>query len=119
LVVNLSLSKGDLKNPICRMMKNYFVYILQCRDGSYYTGVTSDLPRRFYEHEHGLLDGCYTQGRRPTKVVFTEEYRDIYDAIRREKQIKGWSRKKKEALIDGDFSRLVKLAKGQSSTGSD
>jgi len=51
--------------------------------------------------------------------VFTEEYRDIYDAIRREKQIKGWSRKKKEALIDGDFSRLVKLAKGQSSTGSD
>lgn len=99
-------------------MKNYYVYILQCSDGSYYTGVTNNVERRLYEHQEGIIDGCYTHDKRPVKLMFIQEFTDIVEAISREKQIKGWSRKKKEALIAGDFEKLVKLAKGHPSTGS-
>ncbi|MDA8214354.1 MAG: GIY-YIG nuclease family protein [Nitrospiraceae bacterium] len=100
-------------------MKSYYVYILQCSDGSYYTGVTNNVERRLYEHQEGLIDGCYTHNKRPVKLVYMEEFSDVLDAISREKQIKGWSRKKKEALIAGDFEKLVELAKGHSSTSSE
>jgi len=92
-------------------MKKYFIYILHCRDKSYYTGITSNVEKRFYEHQQGFLKGSYTHSRRPVKLVFTESFSKPLDAIEREKQIKGWSRKKKEALISGDFSRLQKLSK--------
>jgi len=92
-------------------MKSYFVYILKCTDGSYYIGVTNDLNRRFYEHQKGIIPKCYTHNKRPLKCVFAEEFNNVMEAIQSEKQIKGWSRKKKEALIKGDFEDLKLLAK--------
>lgn len=99
-------------------MKSYYIYILQCSDDSYYTGVTNNVERRFYEHQEGLIDGCYTHNKRPVKLVHIEEFSDVLEAISREKQIKGWTKKKKEALITGDFDKLVELAKGRPSTSS-
>lgn len=109
-------------------MKNYFVYILECSDKSYYTGVTNNLEKRLAEHQSGAIQG-YTSIRLPVKLVYSATFIDINDAIRFEKQIKGWSRKKKEALIRGDFDSLKELSKSksknnsnvnsQSSTGSD
>lgn len=99
-------------------MKSYYVYILQCADGSYYTGVTNDMDRRFYEHQEGLIKGCYTHNKRPVKLVHVEESSDILAAISREKQMKGWSRKKKKALIAGDYEKLVELSRSHPSASS-
>ena len=95
------------------MMNSYYVYILKCSDGSYYTGVTNDIQRRLYEHQEGLIEDCFTHDKRPVELLFTEEYHDVNESIGREKQIKGWSRKKKEALINGDFQKLIELSKGR------
>ena len=84
--------------------------------GSYYTGVTNDVERRFYEHQEGLIEGCYTHDKRPLELMHVEEFTDIIEAICREKQIKGWSRRKKEAIIAGDYEELVKLSKSHPST---
>lgn len=90
-------------------MKDSFVYILKCSDDTYYTGVTNNLERRFDEHNSGVIKG-YTSSRLPVRLVYSQRFTDINDAIRFEKQIKGWNRKKKEALIAGDFELLVKLS---------
>ncbi len=74
----------------------YHVYILLCSDGSYYTGVTNNLNRRLEEHNIGLVPTCYTFKRRPLQLKFTESYQFVNEAIAREKQIKGWSRKKRK-----------------------
>jgi len=87
-----------------------FMYILTCADGSYYTGSTKDLERRLWEHQN-LLGANYTRKRLPVKLVYFEEFSRIDDAFYREKQVQGWSRKKKEALISGDTDVLPKLAK--------
>jgi putative endonuclease len=80
-------------------MMEVVVYILRCRDGSYYTGLTKqNIEARVWEHNAGIYDG-YTARRRPVTLVFTETYDRIIDAIARERQIKGWSRAKKEALM--------------------
>ena len=92
-------------------MKQYFVYILLCNDGSYYTGVTNNLERRLYEHESGLDPKSYTFSRRPLKLVFSEYFVDINQAIALEKQVKGWNRKKKEAIIRGNWELLPELSK--------
>ena len=92
-------------------MDKYFIYILQCSDNSYYTGVTRNVEKRVYEHQEGLDKNSYTHSRRPVKLIYTQDFRKPLDAIEREKQIKGWSRKKKEALISGNFSNLEKLSK--------
>ena len=89
-------------------MNEYFVYVLKCSDESYYTGVTSNLEKRLIEHNSGMFKG-YTSTRLPVKLVYSNSFSDVNDAIRAEKQIKGWSRAKKEALIHGDFKSLVKL----------
>lgn len=86
-----------------------WVYILQCSDGSYYTGCTTNLVKPMDQHHRGLLDG-YTSKRRPIKLLWTEEFRDINEAIDAERQIKGWGRKKKEALMRNDFELLHELA---------
>jgi len=91
-------------------MKTYYVYILRCADGSYYTGVTNNAERRLWEHQEGLIPGCYTNTRRPVKLVHVESGNDIGGAIFREKQIKGWSRKKKEALINHKENELPNLS---------
>jgi putative endonuclease len=86
------------------------VYILRCADGSYYTGLTKqDAAAREWEHNHDPIDS-YTARRRPVTLVFQEVYERITDAIARERQIKGWSRRKKEALIRGDYQALPALA---------
>ena len=87
------------------------VYILRCRDGSYYTGLTKQtIEARVWEHNAGVYDG-YTAKRLPVELVFTETYDRIIDAIARERQIKGWSRRKKEALIALDYEALPDLSK--------
>src|SRR5271169_295023 len=95
-------------------MKTYYIYILQCADGSYYTGVTNNVEKRFYEHQEGLIESCYTHNRRPVKLMYIEESSDVLATISREKQIKGWTRKKKEALIAKDHEKLIELSKSYS-----
>ncbi len=99
-------------------MQSYYIYILQCSDGSCYTGVTSDVQKRLYEHQEGLIISCYTHNKRPVELMYVEEYSDVLEAISREKQIKGWTRKKKKALISGDYRELVNLSKCDPSTSS-
>jgi len=92
-------------------VKIYNVYILKCSDGSYYTGVTNDLVRRISEHNSGDNKKSYTFFRRPLKLVFYSEFSDVEFAIEAEKQIKKWSKAKKEALINKKFDLLVNLSK--------
>ena len=88
-----------------------FVYILECSDGCYYTGSTrTALERRVHEHNSGSHGG-YTSSRRPVKLVYSEAFVNVTDAISAERQIKGWRRTKKKALIDGEYSRLKFLSK--------
>jgi putative endonuclease len=91
-------------------MQKYFVYILECSDKSYYTGFTNDLDRRIKEHAEGIDSSCYTFKKRPVQLVFFTEMNDPNQGIALEKQIKGWTRAKKEALITGNFELLVKLS---------
>jgi putative endonuclease len=86
-----------------------YLYILECADGSYYTGSTWDLERRLGEHQTGV-GANHTAKRLPVVLVYCERYDRIDDAYRREKQVQGWSRKKKQALIAGDANRLHALA---------
>ena len=92
------------------MSRTYWIYILKCSDGSYYTGSTSNIEKRISEHQKGAISG-YTHSRRPIELIFSEYFDDVYNAISAERQIKGWSRAKKEALIKGDFELLKGLAK--------
>ena len=92
-------------------MKQYFVYILLCSDNSYYTGITNDVGRRFIEHSTGSDINSYTFRRRPLKLVFYESFPDANQAIAFEKQIKGWRRSKKEALINRNWDLLPALSK--------
>jgi predicted GIY-YIG superfamily endonuclease len=88
-----------------------WVYIVRCRDGSYYVGTTrNQLEQRIADHNNGRFEG-YTAERLPVTLVFAQSFQRITDAIAAERQIKGWSRAKKEALIAGDFDRLVLLAR--------
>jgi len=92
-------------------MKPLFVSILECSDGTYYTGVTNNITRRLDEHQTGKNEEAYTFSRRPVNLVYSEEIFGPLKAISREKQIKRWSYRKKEALIEGRFDDLKKLAK--------
>jgi putative endonuclease len=90
-----------------------FVYILRCRDGSYYTGSTRTSPElRVSEHNAGTYGG-YTARRRPVDLVYSQEFARVEDAIAAERQIKGWSRPKKEALIAGNVELLRILARNR------
>ena len=112
-------------------MKFYYVYILGCSDRSYYVGVTNNIERRVAEHNEGLDPKAFTYRRRPVKLLFHAEFNDIENAIVLEKQLKGWSRRKKIALINEDWDKLVMYSKNytqfgkycefkeESSTGSD
>jgi len=87
------------------------VYMLRCADGSYYVGsARGGLDRRLGQHQSGELGG-YTSTRRPVELVWHDSYQRIVDAIAVERQIKGWSRAKKEALMKGDSDLLKQLAK--------
>ncbi|PKB78075.1 MAG: hypothetical protein BZY88_19995 [SAR202 cluster bacterium Io17-Chloro-G9] len=95
----------------------FYVYILNCADGSYYTGHTDNLEARILAHQTGHIPG-YTQNRRPLKLVFAEQLSSRQDAFERERQIKGWTRAKKRALIRGDWEHLIRLGKNPGSTSS-
>ena len=87
-----------------------YVYILRCSDGSYYVGSTRDLDNRMWQHSTGA--GCrYTSTRPPVELVFAQEYDRIDDAYEREKQIQGWSRKKREAPIAEAYGWLPELSR--------
>ncbi|MFH0847051.1 MAG: GIY-YIG nuclease family protein [Chloroflexota bacterium] len=98
----------------------FFVYILECADGSYYTGHTENLEKRLAEHEQNTFR-CYTSKRLPVKLVFCSEFSTRDEAFVRERQIKGWSRRKKQALIKEDWTELAKASRRERphpSTGS-
>ena len=77
----------------------WYVYILQCRDNSYYTGITKDIDRRLTRHNSGKA-AKYTRSRRPCKLAYFEKCRDEAKARKREHEIKSWRREKKQELID-------------------
>jgi len=88
-----------------------WLYILRCADGAYYTGTTrADLETRIAEHQVGKFDG-FTSRRWPVTFVYSEYFEQIVDAIAAERQVKGWSRAKNEALIAQDFQRISELSK--------
>ncbi len=93
------------------------MYILKCSDGSYYTGSTRNIEQRFYQHQVGK-GGVYTQARLPVELVYLEEYLRVDEAFYREKQVQGWSRKKKEALMESNWQGLHELAMCQNASTS-
>ena len=90
-------------------MTTFWLYILRCADGAYYVGHTDDLERRVWEHQTGEIPG-WTSKRRPVELVYSCEFDTREDAFERERQVKGWSRVKKEALIRGDWAALQALS---------
>jgi len=90
-------------------MKIGYMYILKCADGTYYTGSTNNLKQRLLQHQLGEGSN-HTKKRLPVELVYYEEYSRIDEAFYREKEIQGWRRKKKEALINGVSELLPSLA---------
>ena len=86
---------------------------------SYYTGVTNDLERRLWEHNFDENKLSYTYNRRPVILKFSQWFQDINQAIDFEKQLKGWSRKKKEALFREDWEEIKRLAKSKAGDKKD
>ncbi|TWI83848.1 putative endonuclease [Lacibacter cauensis] len=91
----------------------YYVYIIECNDGSFYTGLTYDLLKRFSEHCEGVYPACYTFKRRPLILRYYETIPFSLEAAQREKQLKGWSRSKKLALMNGNLHKLSLLSECQ------
>jgi predicted GIY-YIG superfamily endonuclease len=89
----------------------FWTYILHCADGKYYVGHTENLEHRIAQHQSGLFGG-FTLHRRPVELVWSEYFPTRYEALSAERQIKGWSRGKKAALIAGDWDLVSRLARG-------
>lgn len=105
--------KIDIEEIEINDIANGFMYILQCNDGSFYTGSTNDLNRRIEQHKNG--EGAeYTNLHSPVKLVYYETFERVDLAFEREKQVQKWSRVKKIALIKGDIELLKKLSKSKS-----
>ena len=96
---------------------SFYVYVLTCSDGSYYTGHTENLDARLEAHIQGKIGG-YTKSRGPVRLLFQQEFPTRPEALEMERRIKGWSRDKKEALIAGDWDMLVSLASVRGSRAS-
>ena len=90
---------------------SFWVYILRCADNSYYTGHTDNLEQRIAQHHQGYFPSCYTYKRRPLELLFSQDFVTREEALTSEQQIKGWSRKKKEAMMLGDWTEVSRLAK--------
>jgi tRNA/rRNA methyltransferase len=89
---------------------SFHTYMLRCADGSFYVGHTDDLAVRLATHQAGVLP-CYTRNRRPVELVWSQEFAEREEAFAAERQIKGWSRAKKEALITGDWDAVQLLSR--------
>ena len=87
-------------------------------DGLTYTGITNDLSRRLNEHQNGLKPSSFTYKRRPVKLIFSQEFNDVLQAIYFEKKIKKWSGKKKLALAKGDYDLIQILSECRNATHS-
>jgi len=96
---------GTMQSTACMA----YMYILECGDGSYYVGSTRNLESRLWQHQQGL-GAEYTKRRLPVRLVFAHEFARVADAFAAEKRVQGWSRKKREALIRGDYAALPGLA---------
>lgn len=90
---------------------SFWVYMLRCADSSYYVGHTDNLEQRIGQHQTGIVPG-YTHNRRPVTLVYSQELQTREEALSAERQIKGWNRAKKEALVEGDWRRIQQLAWG-------
>ena len=98
-------------------MKFYYVYIIQCMDSSFYTGITNNLEKRINEHNDGIDKNSYTYNRRPVVLKWYEKFTNPTEAITFEKKIKGWSRKKKGTIIEGRWNDLPALSKNYTEQG--
>ena len=99
-------------------MNTYHIYILKCADNSLYTGITGNFDQRWTQHQQGYFRTCYTFKRRPLKLEYYLEFNDVILAILFEKQVKGWTRVKKIALINDDFDKIQLLAECRNYTHS-
>ena len=97
-------------------MKTFYVYIVKCKDESCYTGITNDIERRLEEHNFGEAPDSYTAIRRPVELMFFETFNDFSIAEQWEKKIKGWSRRKKETLIESNWEKLKEYSVCQNKT---
>ncbi len=97
---------------------SFWVYILRCADGSYYTGHTDDLEMRIAQHVEGAIPSCHTHSRRPVQCIFAQDHVSREEALTAERQIKGWSRKKKEAMMRGDWAEVSRLGRSRTSGGT-
>jgi predicted GIY-YIG superfamily endonuclease len=96
---------------------SFWVYILKCADDSYYVGHTDNLDARMWHHNEGKIAG-YTSTRLPVRLVFSQDHPTREEALASERQIKGWSRKKKEAMIRGDWLEVSRLARNRKTLAS-
>ena len=97
-------------------MRCYYLYMLECCDGSYYIGVTNDIDRRMIEHNQGILIDCYTYTRRPVILKYFLTFNYIGEAIYFEHKIKRWSRAKKEAFFEKRWEDLKRQASCKNQT---
>lgn len=104
-MVSASLREAYRTMQYTNIMQPFFVYILQCADNSYYTGHTDNIEKRLAEHLSPDIDN-YVSDRLPVKLVYLQEFMTRDEAINAEHQVKKWSRKKKEALMSGDWDTL-------------
>ena len=105
----MSKGKGMIHTEIRTGLMGFWVYILHCADDSYYTGHTDNLEKRIAEHQAGEIEG-YTSTRLPVTLVFSQGFPSREEALVCERQIKGWGRKKKEALMRSDWAEVSRLA---------
>ena len=101
-----------------KSMKIFFVYMVQCSDDSFYVGVTSNLNKRLIEHNAGIYPSAYTFTRRPVSLKWFEQFSDPESAFKTEKQLKGWSRRKKIALIEENWDKVVRYSKNYTEFGN-
>jgi len=109
------LTKGEQQRN--EKIMSFWVYILRCSDNSYYTGHTDNLEKRISEHQNGQYAG-YTAKRLPIELLFCQECTTREEALAAEQQIKGWNRKKKEAMMRGDWAEVSRLAKCSNRDGA-
>jgi putative endonuclease len=98
---------------LMKQANHYYTYIVQCKDGFYYTGISNNLERRIAQHNEGKDVFSFTYKRRLVTLKYFEHFTDVKQAIAREKQLKGWSRRKKEALFNEDYHLLKELSKAK------
>jgi putative endonuclease len=91
------------------MQNHFYLYILKCINGVYYVGHTDNIDQRMSQHNLGLINNCYTKNKRPVELVYLQDFPTRDAAFSAERQIKGWSRKKKEAFIKGDWKEIQHL----------